>query len=118
MLYDPGPISSPHPSDEVGEWTPLRPIDVHVGNQIQLGRSLAGISQARLAESIGVTPGQIQDFELGVTRVSAVWLFELADALDVFTRGLRFYDDREGKIEDQQSSSSETFKFRTANRRR
>jgi transcriptional regulator with XRE-family HTH domain len=86
MPSDPALISSPHPSDQVVERTTLRPIDVHVGNQIQLGRCLAGISQARLADSIGVTPRQLQDFELGVTRVGAAWLFELADALDVPVR--------------------------------
>jgi transcriptional regulator with XRE-family HTH domain len=83
MPSDSARIPSPQPSEEVRDQRVPRPIDVHVGNQIQLGRELAGLSQARLAKSTGLTCGQIQDFELGLTRVSAAWLFELADALDV-----------------------------------
>jgi transcriptional regulator with XRE-family HTH domain len=86
MSSDSPQISGQHPSKEVSEQRAPRAIDIYVGNQIQLGRALAGISQAALGQSVGLTRRQIQDFELGLTRVSAAWLFELAGALDVPVR--------------------------------
>ena len=59
------------------------PIDVHVGGRIRLRRTLLGISQARLAEAIGLTFQQIQKYERGINRVSSSRLVDLANALDV-----------------------------------
>jgi transcriptional regulator with XRE-family HTH domain len=76
-------VSGANLSDDVSELIKPRPIDVHIGNQIQIGRALVGISEARLAQMVGLTCSELQDFERGATRVGAVWLFELAGALGV-----------------------------------
>ena len=59
------------------------PIDVHVGARIRLRRTLLGISQATLAEAIGLTFQQVQKYEKGVNRVSSSRLVDLANALEV-----------------------------------
>ena len=59
------------------------PIDVHVGARIRLRRTLLGISQSALAETIGLTFQQVQKYEKGVNRVSSSRLVDMANALDV-----------------------------------
>src|SRR4029453_3788062 len=59
------------------------PIDVHVGARIRLRRTLLGISQSVLAETIGLTFQQVQKYERGSNRVSSSRLVDLANALDV-----------------------------------
>lgn len=58
-------------------------MDIHVGQRIKVRRSLLGLSQEKLAESVGVTFQQIQKYERGTNRVSAGRLFELSKILDV-----------------------------------
>lgn len=57
------------------------PIDRHVGLRIRLRRKELGISQERLAESIGLTFQQVQKYERAANRVSASKLWEMARAL-------------------------------------
>jgi len=59
------------------------PIDVHVGARLRLRRTLLGISQVRLAETIGLTFQQVQKYEKGMNRVSSSRLYDLAQVLDV-----------------------------------
>jgi transcriptional regulator with XRE-family HTH domain len=59
------------------------PIDVHVGARIRLRRTLLGISQMALAETIGLTFQQVQKYEKGSNRVSSSRLMDVANALDV-----------------------------------
>src|SRR5580692_7605907 len=59
------------------------PIDVHVGARIRLRRTLLGMSQERLGESLGLTFQQVQKYERGVNRVGASRLFDLSRVLDV-----------------------------------
>lgn len=59
------------------------PIDVHVGSRIRLRRTLLGISQMRLAQSIGLTFQQVQKYEKGSNRASGSRLVDMANALDV-----------------------------------
>ena len=56
--------------------------DVQIGKAIRSQRRLLGLSQVDLAAAIGVTYQQLQKYEKGINRVSAVTLFELADALN------------------------------------
>src|ERR1700751_2451283 len=58
------------------------PIDRHVGLRIRLRRKELGISQERLAETIGLTFQQVQKYERAANRVSASKLWEVARALD------------------------------------
>jgi transcriptional regulator with XRE-family HTH domain len=57
------------------------PIDRHVGLRIRMRRKELGVSQERLAESIGLTFQQIQKYERAANRVSASKLWEVAQAL-------------------------------------
>jgi transcriptional regulator with XRE-family HTH domain len=59
------------------------PIDVHVGSQVRLRRTLLGMSQAHLAERLGLTFQQLQKYEKGVNRIGASRLFQLAQVLGV-----------------------------------
>ena len=58
------------------------PIDRHVGLRIRLRRKELGISQEKLAESIGLTFQQVQKYERAANRVSASKLWEVARALE------------------------------------
>jgi transcriptional regulator with XRE-family HTH domain len=54
-----------------------------IGHQIKLQRANAGLSQAALANAVGVTFQQLQKYERGANRVSASRLHRLALALNV-----------------------------------
>jgi transcriptional regulator with XRE-family HTH domain len=58
------------------------PIDRHVGLRIRMRRKELGVSQERLAESIGLTFQQVQKYERAANRVSASKLWEMARALN------------------------------------
>lgn len=59
------------------------PVDVHVGTRVRLRRTLLGMSQEKLGESIGLTFQQVQKYERGSNRVGASRLYDLARVLDV-----------------------------------
>lgn len=58
-------------------------VDVHVGSRIRLRRTLMGMSQTALADSVGLTFQQIQKYEKGGNRVSASRLWQFSQVLDV-----------------------------------
>lgn len=58
------------------------PIDVKVGKQIRTLRLMRGLSQAEVAEKLGISFQQLQKYETGFNRISASRLFELAEVLD------------------------------------
>jgi transcriptional regulator with XRE-family HTH domain len=66
------------------------PIDRHVGLRIRMRRRELGVSQERLAESIGLTFQQVQKYERAANRVSASKLWEMAQALS--TNVAYFYE--------------------------
>jgi transcriptional regulator with XRE-family HTH domain len=57
------------------------PVDRHVGLRLRKRRQEVGISQERLAESIGLTFQQVQKYERAANRVSASKLWEMSRAL-------------------------------------
>ena len=61
----------------------LNAIDEFIGARMREGRHAIGISQADLAETLGVSFQQIQKYEKGVNRVSAARLFAICKALNV-----------------------------------
>ena len=63
--------------------TRVSPVDTHVGARIRLRRTLMGMSQERLGESLGLTFQQVQKYERGVNRVGASRLYDLSRVLDV-----------------------------------
>jgi transcriptional regulator with XRE-family HTH domain len=64
------------------------PIDVAVGARIRLRRKALKVSQATLAEAIGVTFQQVQKYERGTNRVSASMLSKIASTLESSCAGL------------------------------
>src|ERR1700742_2356504 len=73
------------------------PIDRHVGLRIRMRRKELGISQERLAESIGLTFQQVQKYERAANRVSASKLWEMSRALS--TNVSYFYEGLAGEAE-------------------
>lgn len=71
------------------------PVDVHVGQRLRVRRSLLGLSQEKLADSIGLTFQQIQKYERGMNRISAGRLYQFSKILDVPIA--YFYDQFAGK---------------------
>ena len=59
------------------------PLDAMVGAKVRMLRVNRGISQATLAERIGVTFQQVQKYERGANRVGASRLAQIASVLDV-----------------------------------
>jgi transcriptional regulator with XRE-family HTH domain len=59
------------------------PIDVHVGERLRQRRTLLGMTQAAIADLIGLTFQQVQKYERGTNRISSSRLFDLARLLDV-----------------------------------
>lgn len=56
-------------------------VDIHVGKKIRQRRWLIGMTQQKLAETVGIKFQQIQKYETGANRVSASRLFDIASAL-------------------------------------
>jgi transcriptional regulator with XRE-family HTH domain len=81
-----------------GEEAGPHPVDRHVGLHIRMRRKALGISQERLAESLGLTFQQVQKYERGANRVSASKLWEIARALR--TNVAYFYEGLESEAEE------------------
>ena len=58
-------------------------VDVHIGRRVRKRRTLLGISQAELAEALGLTFQQVQKYERGANRISAGRLHFISDILGV-----------------------------------
>jgi transcriptional regulator with XRE-family HTH domain len=58
------------------------PADVKLGEKICTRRTAGGMSQSELGEALGVSFQQVQKYEKGVNRVSAVRLEQIATALN------------------------------------
>lgn len=59
------------------------PIDVHVGSRVRLRRTLLGLSQESLAQSLDLTFQQVQKYERGSNRIGASRLVRIADVLGI-----------------------------------
>lgn len=59
------------------------PIDIHIGDRIRQRRTMQGISQEQLGETLNLTFQQVQKYERGANRVSGSRLYDIARALDV-----------------------------------
>jgi transcriptional regulator with XRE-family HTH domain len=69
--------------DELPAGRHPNPVDIHVGARLKTQRALKGLSQERLADSIGLTFQQIQKYERGANRVSASRLYQFSKILNV-----------------------------------
>src|ERR1700710_613027 len=59
------------------------PLDVRVGAKIRIFRIHRGVSQADLAEQIGVSFQQVQKYERGMNRIGASRLLRIATEFGV-----------------------------------
>ena len=57
------------------------PIDVHVGSRVRLKRTMLGLSQEKLGDSLGVTFQQVQKYEKGANRIGASRLQQISSIL-------------------------------------
>lgn len=58
-------------------------INVHVGKQLRLRRTMLGLSQEVIGKGIGVTSQQVQKYEKGTNSMTATRIFEFAQFLKV-----------------------------------
>ncbi len=87
------------------------PIDVHVGSRVRLRRTMQGMSQEKLGESLGITFQQIQKYEKGANRIGASRLQNISRVLN--TPVAFFFEDApssgEGNIKGMSESSSTNY---------
>ncbi|MBN9440538.1 helix-turn-helix transcriptional regulator [Bosea sp. (in: a-proteobacteria)] len=85
------------------------PIDRHVGSRVRMRRMLAGVSQEKLGEALGLTFQQVQKYEKGANRISASRLQQIAKMLDVpvsfFFEGAPSGDMPEGGFTDMSATT-------------
>ena len=65
----------------VDDGVALDPVDVEIGGRIRLRRKVLGVTQAELADHLGVSFQQVQKYERGVNRISASMLLRAAEKL-------------------------------------
>ena len=58
-------------------------VNIIIGKNIRIRRSLKGYSQSAVAGLLGITFQQVQKYEKGINRIGAGRLFEIARILDV-----------------------------------
>ncbi|MCB8840820.1 helix-turn-helix domain-containing protein [Aurantimonas sp. VKM B-3413] len=59
------------------------PVDTHVGSRVRLRRTMLGMSQEKLGESLGITFQQVQKYEKGSNRIGASRLQRISEVLGV-----------------------------------
>ena len=61
----------------------LNPIDAHVGSRVRMRRLMLKMSQADLADALGLTFQQVQKYEKGANRIGASRLQHISQILQV-----------------------------------
>jgi len=88
-----------------------RPVDIHVGQQVRLHRTLLGLTQQQVAQALNLTFQQIQKYERGGNRISASRLFEYSKLFDVpvsaFFEGIHEHSGEEFKTGEMAFSDHE-----------
>jgi transcriptional regulator with XRE-family HTH domain len=59
------------------------PVDVYVGRKLKSYRLMRDLSQAQLADRVGLTFQQIQKYERGTNRIAISRLFDISNALNI-----------------------------------
>ena len=72
------------------------PVDMHIGGRMRLRRTMLGLSQESLGDSLGLTFQQVQKYERGANRIGAGRLLQLANILGVSISC--FYDELETNL--------------------
>jgi transcriptional regulator with XRE-family HTH domain len=58
-------------------------IDAHVGNRLRLRRTMMGLSQAKVAEAIGITFQQVQKYEKGSNSMNSNRLYQFSQFMHI-----------------------------------
>ena len=77
------------------------PVDIHVGSRVRLRRTMSGMSQEKLGDSVGISFQQIQKYEKGTNRIGASRLLQIATVLS--TPISLFFEGAPGASSDPQS---------------
>ena len=73
------------------------PVDIHVGKRLRARRTILGMSQEDIGDSVGITFQQVQKYERGLNRIGSSRLYEFSCLLGV---GISYF------FEDLDESSS------------
>jgi len=76
--------------------------DREIGRRLKIRRLDLGISQATVADALGLTFQQVQKYEKGTNRISAARLQRIAEILDVSIA--YFYDEKIGESKKRQAA--------------
>ena len=91
-------------------------VDKYVGKQLRNRRTLLGLSQEKLANSVGITFQQVQKYERGTNRISSSRLYSFSKVLDVsidyFYDGIENGEKRPSGMSDNEQ---EAFKSKSSN---
>ncbi|MDP6172732.1 MAG: helix-turn-helix transcriptional regulator [Rhodospirillales bacterium] len=74
-------------------------VDIHVGNRLRQRRTLLGLNQQKLGESVGLTFQQVQKYERGANRIGASRLFDFSLVLGVPVEF--FFEDMPSEVKDR-----------------
>jgi transcriptional regulator with XRE-family HTH domain len=81
----------------------VKPVDVHAGSRLRARRLQLGLSQEKIAKSVGLTFQQVQKYEKGMNRMGASRLQQFANLLDV-SPGYFFIDAPGGNSDNGQDA--------------
>ncbi|PIR37485.1 MAG: transcriptional regulator [Alphaproteobacteria bacterium CG11_big_fil_rev_8_21_14_0_20_39_49] len=59
------------------------PVDIHVGKRLRARRTILGMSQEDIGDSVGITFQQVQKYERGLNRIGSSRLYEFSCLLGV-----------------------------------
>lgn len=76
-MIDPQPKPKSKSATKSEPKTP-NPVDIHVGSRVKLKRTMAGMSQEKLGDQLGITFQQVQKYEKGKNRIGASRLQDIA----------------------------------------
>ena len=79
------------------------PVDIYVGSRLKLRRLILGISQKKMAEKLGISFQQVQEYENGINRISASRLWDISKLLKV--QVVYFFDGMNESIQAQSPRS-------------
>ncbi|WP_085902073.1 helix-turn-helix domain-containing protein [Kiloniella majae] len=65
--------------------TEPHPVDSYVGKKLRMRRTILDISQAALADQVGISAQQVQKYESALNRISVSKLWDFSKALDTNT---------------------------------
>lgn len=85
------------------------PVDVHVGKKLRSRRTMLGMSQENLGDSVGVTFQQIQKYERGLNRIGSSRLYQFSCSLGVSVA--HFFEDYDDNVNSSQAFAEDNSSF-------